>query len=245
MQPTTINNYVPENKVAALKEVVSNRIKYDINLKSEEFEQVVNMLVNEYDFDEIVETGTFNGLGSTSVFAKTGKYVFTIECNKENFETATRNLQQYENVCVIHGLSLNRDTLIKHLLHQEFDIETTYDSDFPKSFYMREINQQVVVENALDVFCNNDRKQLVFLDSAGGVGYAEFLNFMNYNTDNKILVLDDIDHIKHKRSVEYLEDKFIVHKSKENRFAWCDLSKGNLKKKNETDILPEQPTESR
>lgn len=248
MQPTTINNFVPENKVAALKEVVRNRIKYDINLKSQEFEQVVKMLVDEYDFDEIVETGAFDGLGSTSVFAKTGKYVFSIECNKQNFDTATRNLQQYENVCVIHGLSLFRELLINSLLHQEFDIETTYDSDFPKSFYMREINQQVVVENALDIFCNNDRKQLVFLDSAGGVGYVEFLEFMNYINDegkyNKILILDDIDHIKHKRSVEYLEIRgYQVFKSKENRFAWCDLSKGKLKKENETDILSEQPTE--
>jgi len=224
MEPTTINNFITENHT------VTNRIKYDINLNSEEFQEVINMLVSEYDFDDIVETGTFNGLGSTSVFAKTGKYVFTIECNKNNFETATRNLQQYENVCIIHGLSLSREILINHLLHQDFDIDTTYDSDYPKSFYMREINQQVVLENALNVLANNDRKQLVFLDSAGGVGYVEFLTFMNYNTYNKILVLDDIDHIKHKRSVEYLSDNYIVHKSKGNRFAWCDLSKGKLKK---------------
>ena len=124
-----------------------------------------------------------------------------------------------------------REVLIKHLLQQDFEIDTTYDSDYPKSFYMREINQQVVLENALDIFANNDRKQLVFLDSAGGVGYVEFLKFMDYNTDNKILVLDDINHIKHKRSVEYLENSgYIVQKSKENRFAWCDLSQGKLRK---------------
>jgi hypothetical protein len=229
MQPTTINNFVPTE---FKEEAPSNRIKYDINLNSKEFELVINDLVLDFDIDEVVETGTFNGLGSTSVFAKTGKYVFTIECNKTNFETATRNLEQYQNVCVIHGLSLQRDILIKHLIHQDFDIDTTYDSDYPKSFYMREINQKVVLENALDVLANNDRKQLVFLDSAGGVGYAEFLEFMNYEGKcNKILVLDDIDHIKHKRSVEYLEIRgYNVNKSVGNRFAWCDLSKGKLRK---------------
>jgi hypothetical protein len=228
MEPTTINNFVPTE----FKEEAPNRIKYNINLNSKEFELVVNDLVLDFDIDEVVETGTFNGLGSTSVFAKTGKYVFTIECNKNNFETAIRNLEQYQNVCVIHGLSLYRDILIKHLMQQEFDINTTYDSDYPKSFYMREINQQVVLENALDVLANNDRKQLVFLDSAGGVGYAEFLEFMNYEgKDKKILVLDDIDHIKHKRSVEYLEQMgYNVNKSVGNRFAWCDLSKGKLRK---------------
>ena len=118
------------------------------------------------------------------------------------------------------------------MIHQDFDIDTTYDSDYPKSFYMREINQKVVLENALEVLANNDRKQLVFLDSAGGVGYAEFLEFMNYEGKcNKILVLDDIDHIKHKRSVKHLEDLgYEVSKSKGNRFAWCDLSQGKLKK---------------
>lgn len=231
MEPTTINN-VTFDLLYPTQVIESNRIKYDINLNSKEFELVINDLVLDFDIDEIVETGTFNGLGSTSVFAKTGKYVFTIECNKNNFETATKNLEQYQNVCVIHGLSLQREILIKHLMHQEFDIDTTYDSDYPKSFYMREINQQVVLENALDVLANNDRKQLVFLDSAGGVGYAEFLEFMTYEgKHNKILVLDDIDHIKHKRSVEYLENiGYQVSKSVGNRFAWCDLSKGKLRK---------------
>lgn len=248
MEPTTINNFVPEKSNS--QEPISNRIKYDINLNSKEFEVVINQLVRDYEFDEIIETGTFNGLGSTSVFAKTGKYVFTIECNKNNYERAISNLQEYENVCVIHGLSLNRDVLIKHLLHQDFDIDTTYDSDYPKSFYMREINQQVVLENALDVLANNDRKQLVFLDSAGGVGYIEFLVFMDYESgNNKILVLDDIDHIKHKRSVEHLEKLgYVVNKSIGNRFAWCDLSKGKLKKENtngKENIFSEQFTEGR
>ena len=251
MEPITINNFVKTDFSKEPKEPTSSsKIDYPINLNSFEFEQVINDLVRDFDFDEVVETGTFNGLGSTTVFAKTGKYVFTIECNRNNYEMAANNLQSYDNVCVIHGLSLHREILIKHLIHQDFDINTKYDSDYPKSFYMREINQQVVLENALDVLSNNDRKQLVFLDSAGGVGYAEFLEFMNYESKhNKILMLDDINHIKHKRSVEYLENiGYKVHKSKENRFAWCDLSKGKLKKENingKENILSEQSAESR
>lgn len=231
MEPTTFESFKrdyldnPENK---------SRINYSINLNSKEFDEVINNLVRDYDIDEIIETGTFNGLGSTSVFAKTGKYVFTIECNYNNFISAEQNLSQYENVCVIHGLSLKRKDLIEFLLHEDFDIDTTYDSDYPKSFYMREINQRVILENALSVFTANNRKQLVFLDSAGGVGYAEFIAFidiMKSIEQNKILVLDDINHIKHKRSVEVLELMgYKVHKSKENRFAWCDLSKGKLLK---------------
>jgi hypothetical protein len=182
-------------------------------------------LVNEHDFTEIVETGTYNGLGSTQVFAKTNKYVFSIECNYNNFLNASKNLAMYDNVCVIHGLSLKREKIITALLEEDFDIDTTYDSKHPKSFYMREISQTVVVENALELFCKNKRKQLVFLDSAGGVGYLEFKSFMSIGDvflENKILMLDDINHIKHKRSVEFLlKDGIEVNISSDNRFAWC------------------------
>ena len=85
-------------------------------------------------------------------------------------------------------------------------------------------------------------------------GYIEFKWFMDMYEEiesefgqdfkGKILMLDDISHIKHKRSVEHLEKLgYIVNKSEDNRFAWCDLSKGKLKK-NE-DILSEQSAESR
>jgi hypothetical protein len=201
------------------------RKEYAINLNNSEFKNVVSKLLEENEVDEIVETGSFNGLGSTKVFAETKKYVFSIECNYNNFVNATNNLINYENVCIIHGLSLSRDTLVKGLLNERFDIDTRYDSDYPKSFYMREISHQVVVENALDLFSNNIRKQLVFLDSAGGVGLLEFNAFMRFNKEflsNKILMLDDISHIKHKRSVEKLIDLgYNVNKSSDERFAWC------------------------
>ena len=45
--------------------------------------------------NEIVETGTFHGDGSTDIFAKTGKYVFTIECNWDNYVTSYKYLSQY------------------------------------------------------------------------------------------------------------------------------------------------------
>ena len=235
IQPTTINNFTKSEEPTYINK------EYPINLNNSEFMDTINYLVDNYNFDEIIETGTYNGLGSTTIFAKTKKYVFTIECNKDNYEIARKNLEQYQNVCVIHGLSIDRLSLINFLLYEDFTLDTKYDSDFPKSFYMKEISQNVIVENALEIFCNNDRKQLVFLDSAGGVGWAEYSTFIDeFLNDNKILVLDDISHIKHKRSVEDLESRgYIVNKSKENRFAWCDLSKGKLLKNGKENILSE------
>jgi hypothetical protein len=214
IEPTTIKSFKKD---------------YPTNLNSKHFKDIVNKLLQENEVDEIVETGSYDGLGSTSIFAQTKKYVFSIECNFNNFVNASRNLITHDNVCVIHGLSIKREHLIVGLLNEKFDVETKYDSDFPKTFYMREISHQVVVENALDLFCKNNRKQLLFLDSAGGVGYLEFLSVMDFPKEyleNKVLMLDDISHIKHKRSVEKLiELGYSVNKSSDERFAWCILKK--------------------
>lgn len=43
---------------------------------------------------------------------------------------------------------------------------------------------------------------LILLDSAGGIGYLEFISVMNYLKDSDfILILDDIHHLKHFRSL--------------------------------------------
>jgi hypothetical protein len=200
-------------------------LDYPIELNTLEFKAVVNELVAECD--EVVETGTFQGNGSTKIFAETGKYVITMECNSHNYQIASQNLRQYQNVAPFHALSLPRQELIHFLLNEKFDINTNFDSQYPKTFYMREIGQIVLFENGLDLFCNNDRKQLIFLDSAGGVGYAEYLKVMSFNSNylkNKILILDDIQHIKHIRSVEDLNKRgYDVYFSQENRFAWVKL----------------------
>lgn len=200
-------------------------LDYTIQLNTLEFKAVVSELIP--DIEEIVETGTFQGNGSTKIFAETGKYVFTMECNSVNHHIAVQNLMQYQNVAAFHALSMKRETLMKFLLNEKFDIDTNYDSVFPKTFYMREIGENVLFENGLDLFCNNDRKQLIFLDSAGGVGYAEFLQIMSLSPENlrqKTLVLDDINHIKHSRSVSQLRELgYEVNTSQENRFAWVKL----------------------
>jgi hypothetical protein len=209
-------------------------INYTIQLNNNEFKNSIEKILNTNKIDEIVETGTFHGDGSTRIFAETKKYVFSIECNYENWAISTNNLFKYPNVCVIHGLSLNREEIIKGLLSEKFDIDTTYDSDYPKSFYMREISQRVVLENALGVFSKNDRNQLIFLDSAGGVGLLEFKSVMSYNVEflkNKVIMLDDISHIKHYRSVKFLQENgFNVNISTDNRFAWCSFQEEDNQK---------------
>lgn len=206
-------------------------IDYTIQLNNQEFKETIDSILRTNRIDEIIETGTFHGDGSTKVFAETKRPVFTIECNFNNWQISTSNLKSYKNVTCIHGLSIRRNELIKKLMTEKFDIETTYDSDYPKNFYLNEICQPVVVDGALELLANNHQHQLVFLDSAGGVGYHEFLHFMQFEPSfitRKVLLLDDISHIKHKRSVEYLKSQgFEVTISKDKRFAVCDFQNHN------------------
>lgn len=204
---------------------------YNTELNSNEFRDVVKRLVNEYNINEVVETGTFLGTGSTKVFAGEGLNVFTIECNPNHLTQAVQNLEGFNNVCFIHGLSLQREKLIKDLMSMDFPDGGIYDSTRPKVFYTQEVLQPVLVEDALSLFANNDKRQLVFLDSAGGVGYLEFIEFMSWPLNirrNKVLLLDDVTHVKHGKSVQSLKDwGFDVNVSQDGRFAWCQFIDGN------------------
>ena len=206
-------------------------MEYTIQLNTEEFKLVLETILNNNRIEEIVETGSYHGDGSTLIFAQTGRYVYGIECNPLNYLISYNNLLEYANVCMIHGLSLKREDLIKGILSENFDIDTNYDSDYPKTAYMREISHQVSIENALDVFCKNERYQLIFLDSAGGVGYLEYKEVMSYGYDNlknKVLILDDVTHIKHLRSVtDLIEKGFNVGISEDTRFAWVSFQEIN------------------
>jgi hypothetical protein len=228
IQPTKFD---PKTKsiVTSISDTGDNNIRvYDINLNSVYFKHIIEAIIKENDIQEVVETGSFNGLGSTTIFANTKKPVISIECNYNNYVTATNNLSQYDNVCVVHALSTKREDALRYIMSEAFDIDTKYDSKSPKTFYLKEVCQQVLFENALDVFANNTNKQLVFLDSAGGMGFFEYLEFMKFSDEvlsNKILVLDDVTHIKHKRSVEHLKmSGRSVEISPDDRFAWCNLN---------------------
>ena len=203
---------------------------YSIELNSNEFRDVVRRLVKEHGIDEVVETGTYLGTGSTSVFAGEDLNVFTVECNVNHLLQAAENLKGMSNVCFIHGLSLKRESIISGLMSMEFPKGGIYDSPNPKVFYVQEANQPVLVEDALSLLSKNESRQLVFLDSGGGLGYLEFLEFMSWPLSvrrHKVLLLDDVTHVKHARSVQSLKDwGFDVGVSQDGRFAWCQFIDG-------------------
>jgi hypothetical protein len=213
-----------------------------INLIDNIFKQTVEFLIKKLNPEEIIETGTYNGLGSTSIFAQTGLPVKTVESCKTHYNLAIDNLQKYPNVSCFWGSSLNIDEMISFIRQDDIYrsdlvlqkvIQYDGDSDPSKSslFYEREVlgfGETPIDQDLLMKFIDNDKKQIVFLDSAGGVGYLEFqkvLTLDKHKLLNKILLLDDVLHVKHYRSVVHLKQlKQEVVISENKRFAYCILT---------------------
>lgn len=205
----------------------SVNMDYSTNLNSKSFAKTVKFLLNEFNIEEVIETGTYDGRGSTYIFARTGIPITTIECN-DNYQTKAKSfLSAYDNITFIHGLSLNKADMGKFLKDDTFIFPEWVKQDASasdsKDFYLNEIMHDVP-ENLLFDLINNDKKQLIYLDSAGGIGYLEFLEVLKLDKEklkNKLLVMDDVMHIKHYRSIVDLADmENPTFFDFEGRFAW-------------------------
>jgi hypothetical protein len=89
------------------------------------------------------------------------------------------------------------------------------DKIFKKKTLSKEKFQTNVFKELLPKIKNS--KPIILLDSAGGIGLLEFNTVLEYMGNNEfIIILDDIHHLKHFRSLAYIENsqKFtIINKS--------------------------------
>lgn len=185
-----------------------------------EFKKTVNMLINKYAIEQIIETGIGFGKGSTLIFAKTDLPVFAIECNAQHIGMAKKHLKDYPNVSILHGYSLKHKEMIKFIfkdnVYEKYPKLKREGGNKAPLFYLQEISCHAPAENLLARLISNNKRQLVLLDSSGGVGYLEFKKFMSIDyLKNKVLMLDDVRHVKHYRSVKELKKKSI-------KFNYCN-----------------------
>jgi hypothetical protein len=204
------------------------QVTYECHLNNLDFQSLVNRIVAENDIEDIVETGTNLGTGSTMVMANTGLDVNTIECNPGFHAQAISNLKHMSNVTCHLGLSLKKQVMMEYLKHDKnvHPSDILIDSMDPLSFYTKEIDFPVP-DDLLVPLVSNNRRQLIFLDSAGGVGFAEFLSIMmlpGIYKIFKVILLDDCMHVKHYRSVKFLEENgYTVNKILNGRVCWAKL----------------------
>ncbi len=159
------------------------------------------------DFKIAIESGTYTGLGSTLMLAeKKPNLILTIESNFNYYSQALKNLAHLDFVLPYWGLSVGREDALKFIAeNQDYYLEGVYiDDPDPIAFYTNEINQATAFkENLLAYFLEQYKHKdpLILLDSAGGIGYLEYLEVRKIMGNlPHTLVLDDTHHVKHFRS---------------------------------------------
>jgi len=211
---------------------VSNSLDVPTRL-SDNYLDFILTLIKEFRLEEVIETGAYDGLGSTSLFAKTGLPVHSIECHAMNFIAAKVNLSGYENVKIHHAYSLSLEEMKSFIRSDELlrdrglmeEKGIKFDHDDPIWYYENEIVSVVSApkkESLLKEMVSNKKRQLIFLDSSGGVGWLEFMEIASLNHDmlsNKVVLLDDINHIKHWRSINKMKDFGEIIYSGDGRLA--------------------------
>ena len=166
---------------------------------------------------------------SSSAFEK----LYTCEVNHQFYHEAKKNLKPYSNVICINGRTIsikeaNKFIATDEVLENHKDYPNIYIDDIenPKQFYLQELNgnlggkHNTIWENLKNFFNplqdellkkliveNINKKILIVLDSAGGIGYLEFL-IVNKLLSHKeyYILLDDIHHLKHFRSFQYIQN---------------------------------------
>lgn len=184
-------------------------------------------VIMDYRPYAILETGTYNGLGSTSAILHGLKdanvdpfSLISIESNAENHRQAEKNLlgEKYKGtVLLMHANSLPSE-LMPRMVYDVPDHVITDHADPMK--YTKEVPTDIEDDGIYRAMALMDnRPDLVLLDSAGHLGFLEFEYVCKLAESSFVLILDDTLHRKHYDTLEFIkahpQDYNILKESKE------------------------------
>lgn len=158
--------------------------------------------------------------------------LYTCEVNFNFFKKAKENLRNFSKVICLYGRTisfkearefiLSDSVLLDHSAFPEVFID---DTEEPVKFYLNELEGSLGGSKKLNLLArfkklftpfkedllkktilkNFNKTLLIVLDSAGGIGYLEFLTIQNLLKDKDYyILLDDIHHLKHFRSFDFI-----------------------------------------
>lgn len=204
------------------------------------FAGAIEELFSQIRPKKIVETGTFLGTGTTTVIAGALRSLgldstfYTIEVNPAYCARAKEHLHsQNFNVTVLNGLSVPRSSLptieqIQKATVTNIEFDDTFvdhKADVRAEKYYEESNFRQVPDNLL-YHCLKSfdfRPDFVLLDSAGHIGNIEFNHLVGFLQGPCYIALDDIYHIKHRKSFEQIQSdsRFKLITSSREKFGFC------------------------
>lgn len=208
-----------------------------------EFACRIGELFDQFTPRRIIETGTFLGEGTTKIIASLLKLkqardtqFFSIECSAQNLATARKNLAREgltAFVDLIHGISVPRRLLPSSELIREKYVETIEEAEIFVDHeeivrvqrYFQETNFRGIPDDrlgfVLDLFENSP--DFVLLDSGGHMGNIEFNYLINRLSAPCYIALDDINHVKHRRSFLQIQrdPRFSLKVASKEKFGFC------------------------
>lgn len=202
------------------------------------FNKALTTLVANNGITKIIETGTYLGTGTTRAILDGlqahGKpfQFFSIEVNPDNYKKAVMNNGRVGGLYLINGLSISKSDLPKVVEFTDFpdNVVVDYQEQTRSTSYVNEVKYNVkdeVLYECLKAF--DARPELVVLDSAGHIGMQEFDYLMQYVQGTFFLALDDINHVKHYKTVQKIKDdeRFKIVWETSDKFGSL-LAKANL-----------------
>ena len=175
-----------------------------------EFAHKLTEFVYGHAFTKIIETGTYQGMGTTKAILNglSGDYKFiSIEVNPNNFRIAKNNLKGFKGLHLINGLSVGKEDLPDSIPDEFPDyIAVDHQPANRLKLYCDDVNHNVrdhALNMALASF--DFKPEFVLLDSAGHMGFIEFKYLMQRVKGSFYLALDDTNHIKHYDTVQWIE----------------------------------------
>lgn len=179
------------------------------------FEDVLRRAVEEHKPRRILETGTHDGTGTTRMLADAcaafspGALIVSIEADPALARVAQANRP---DVAVFQGLSLPREMLptveivaadLARLDAAEQDIVADYPAESRAEHYVGETDKPGADDLIGAVLGCEWRGccDLILLDSAGHLGWREFAYVTALLQSPCLILLDDVRHVKHWRSL--------------------------------------------
>lgn len=211
--------------------------------RDSEFARSIVALFEQLRPQRVIETGTFHGDGTTRIIAsalrdlksETARF-FSIECNHDNLMRARENLARnglLEQVELVHGLSVPRSLLpsaevIREKLVEAIDgdgIYVDHDAAVRTQRYYAETDFRGIPDDRLGHCIErcDGAPDFVLLDSGGHMGNVEFNYLLGRLSAPCHIALDDINHVKHRRSYQQIlkDPRFTLTAAVPEKFGFC------------------------
>ena len=191
----------------------------------------------------IIETGTYRGEGTTTAIAAALRDLelddaafHSIEVNPQHLDRASDNLIRAglrDRVRLHNGLSVPRallptvrqidEALVRNVEADQLVVD--HEPETRARLYFAETDFPELPDDVLGSLIDgfDGRPDFILLDSGGHMGFAEFTYVIERLRGQCVIALDDVNHVKHHRSVAQVraDARFEVIEEGDEKFGFC------------------------